>query len=106
MVSKFESRQSGSLLLTVCCTEEETGAHKTEGSCSGSSSESAVGLALGPAGPQPCLLVGPWGGRVAVASPPAAAQELPVLLAESVQPIREVFKIEDVPVESFKISLD
>lgn len=51
---------------------------------------------------------GPVGGGagVAVASPPAAAQELPVLLAESAQPIREMFKIEDVPVESFKISLD
>lgn len=41
-----------------------------------------------------------------MASPPAAAQELSVLLAEFAQPIREVFKIEDVPVESFKISLD
>lgn len=44
--------------------------------------------------------------RFAVASPPAAAQELTVLLAEFAQPIWEVFKIEDVSVESFKVSLD
>lgn len=39
-------------------------------------------------------------------SPPAAAQELTALLAGFVQPIRKAFKIEDVPVESLKISLD
>lgn len=56
--------------------------------------------------PQPCLLLLLWANGGGGASPAAAAQELTVLLAGFVQPVWKAFKIEDVPVESFKISLD
>lgn len=104
VVSGFEPRRSGSLLRTLHCMDEASRTQREAGLLRVMRQWSWAQVL----GPPACLflLLWPGGGGAGRGLVPSSCLGVNSPPGEWVQPIREAFKIEDVPVESFKCSRD